>query len=51
MTSDVSVVVDRRAECGEGPYWDTGDSTVVWVDIIGKQVLRTSLDGQTDAFD
>lgn len=51
MSEKVNVVVSRRAECGEGPYWDTVSNTVVWVDIIGKQALRTVVGGDTVAID
>ena len=45
------VVVSRRAECGEGPYWDTVSGTVTWVDIVGKQVLRTTMGAGTVVLD
>ncbi|UNK70448.1 SMP-30/gluconolactonase/LRE family protein [Microbacterium sp. H1-D42] len=45
------VVVSRRAICGEGPYWDTVSDTVVWVDIVGKQVLRTTIGAETTVVD
>lgn len=48
---NTSVVVSRRAACGEGPYWDTVSDTVVWVDIIGKQALRTVVSGETSVID
>ncbi|MFC9559432.1 SMP-30/gluconolactonase/LRE family protein [Agromyces sp. NPDC056965] len=47
MSESVNVVVSRRAACGEGPYWDTVSDTVVWVDIVGKQVLRSTIGGGT----
>ena len=34
------LVVDGRWELGEGPIWDTQTDTLVWVDIMGQQVLR-----------
>lgn len=42
MNENVSVAVSRRAQCGEGPYWDPSTATVVWVDIIGRQALRST---------
>lgn len=50
MTESVTVVVSRRTDCGEGPYWDTTSNTVVWVDIIKKQALRTVIGGETTVF-
>jgi sugar lactone lactonase YvrE len=38
MTADL--VVDGRWELGEGPIWDTQTGELVWVDIVGQQVLR-----------
>jgi sugar lactone lactonase YvrE len=34
------LIVDGRWELGEGPIWDTQTDTLVWVDIMGQQVLR-----------
>ena len=34
------LLVDGRWELGEGPIWDTQTGTLVWVDILGQQVLR-----------
>lgn len=51
MLENVTVAVSRRAQCGEGPYWDTVTQTVLWVDIVGKQVLRTRIGGETVAAD
>ena len=34
------LVVDGRWELGEGPIWDTQTGELVWVDILGQQVLR-----------
>ncbi|OYN99055.1 calcium-binding protein [Enemella evansiae] len=51
MPENVIVAVARRAECGEGPYWDARDGSVVWVDILGRQVLRTDARGETRVID
>ncbi|NHB84773.1 SMP-30/gluconolactonase/LRE family protein [Tessaracoccus sp. HDW20] len=51
MTEHVNVVVPRHTQCGEGPYWDPESRTVVWVDIIGKQALRTTIGGDTTVID
>ena len=34
------LVVRTRAEVGEGPIWDPGTGTLVWVDITGSAVHR-----------
>ena len=34
------LVVRTRAEVGEGPIWDPGTETLVWVDITGSAVHR-----------
>ena len=34
------LVVRTRAEVGEGPIWDAGTETLVWVDITGSAVHR-----------
>ena len=38
MTAEL--VVDGRWELGEGPIWDEQTGELVWVDILGQQVLR-----------
>jgi sugar lactone lactonase YvrE len=47
MSEQVTVAIPWHAQCGEGPYWDPTQNEVVWVDIIGKCVLRSDLDGST----
>lgn len=47
MPEHAEVVVARRSICGEGPTWDSADGTVVWVDILGREVLRTEIGGLT----
>src|SRR5262245_33526190 len=37
---DAELVLDGRWELGEGPIWDTRAEELVWVDIMGDQVLR-----------
>ena len=34
------LVVRTRAEVGEGPIWDPGTETLIWVDITGSSVHR-----------
>ncbi|WP_308466111.1 SMP-30/gluconolactonase/LRE family protein [Rathayibacter soli] len=43
MTERVDIVVSRRAECGEGPYWHAPTNTVYWVDIPLGEILSTNL--------
>jgi sugar lactone lactonase YvrE len=35
---DVEVVLEARAQVGEGPVWDERTGTLVWVDIMGQAV-------------
>ncbi|SDR73014.1 SMP-30/gluconolactonase/LRE family protein [Microterricola viridarii] len=37
----VSVLVPRRAICGEGPYWHAASGSVLWVDNERGEILRT----------
>ena len=34
------LVVDAHDQIGEGPSWDTGDRSLLWVDIAGQRVWR-----------
>jgi sugar lactone lactonase YvrE len=43
----VDVLVDARAELGEGPVWEADRDAVVWVDILARRVVRTSSAGIT----
>ena len=36
--ADVEVVLDARAELGEGPRWDPGEQRLLWVDIMAGRV-------------
>lgn len=36
-----------RAQLGESPVWSERDQAVWWVDITGRKLLKTTLDGQT----
>ncbi len=38
MSSKVKVVVDIRAQVGEGPIWDENTKTLFWVDIMSSTV-------------
>ncbi|MCY3958179.1 MAG: SMP-30/gluconolactonase/LRE family protein [Chloroflexi bacterium] len=46
------LVVRTRAEVGEGPIWDPGTETLLWVDITGSAVHRFDpATGQDDCMD
>lgn len=38
--TDVDVVVDGRALLGEGPVWDDVSESLVWVDILRREIHR-----------
>jgi sugar lactone lactonase YvrE len=38
MTLEVELVLDARAELGEGPVWDEAGQQLVWVDIMAGRV-------------
>jgi sugar lactone lactonase YvrE len=39
-STEFDVVVEARAELGEGPRWDAASGTLLWVDIPGHRVHR-----------
>lgn len=41
---------DIRAEHGESPIWSERDHSVWWVDVVGRKLLRSSLDGGTSVW-
>jgi sugar lactone lactonase YvrE len=41
-TANVELVLDARAELGEGPVWDDEAGELVWVDILAGIVHRTT---------
>jgi sugar lactone lactonase YvrE len=43
------LLLDARAELGEGPLWDHRDGSLRWVDIMRGLVHRTDLDGASGA--
>ena len=43
--------VHASARVGEGPVWDSATSELIWVDILGGQVHRSTLDGKTSTVD
>lgn len=44
---DVEPVGDVRARFGEGPCWDPATETLLWVDIAGGALHRTTANGTT----
>jgi sugar lactone lactonase YvrE len=42
------LVLDARAELGEGPHWDAATDTLVWVDIMAGEVHRFDPAAGTD---
>jgi len=50
MSEAATLVVRRRAECGEGPVWDAPARVLHWVDIVRGEILRTEpVSGRTTA--
>jgi sugar lactone lactonase YvrE len=47
-STSVELVVDARAETGEGPVWDDRTGTLYWVDILGSVVHVTDPISATD---
>jgi sugar lactone lactonase YvrE len=37
---EAELVLDQRCELGEGPIWDAAAAELVWVDIVGRSILR-----------
>ncbi len=49
---DVEVVLEARAQVGEGPVWDERSGTLVWVDIMGTAVhIYDAASGQDRSVD
>jgi sugar lactone lactonase YvrE len=49
ITPDVAPVGESKAVLGEGAYWSAEDDALLWVDILGKKVLRTrAADARTE---
>ncbi|MBS4217951.1 SMP-30/gluconolactonase/LRE family protein [Bacillus sp. FJAT-49711] len=38
MSYEVELIVDAKAELGEGPSWDAESKVLYWVDILGKRI-------------
>ncbi|EOO21115.1 hypothetical protein IG9_00207 [Bacillus cereus HuA2-9] len=38
MHGNIELVVDAKANLGEGPCWDEKKQLLYWVDIIGKKL-------------
>lgn len=45
---NIELVVDARAELGEGPFWHPRQQRLYWVDIEGKNLHVHEPDGQPD---
>lgn len=49
LTPDVQPIGTTKAVLGESVCWSPDDGSVLWVDIVGRKVLRTALsDGRTE---
>lgn len=48
---DAELVLDARAEVGEGPAWDAGAGRLIWVDITASRVHELRPAGQTRSWD
>lgn len=48
MNTDVELVVDAKAQLGEGPVWHARDQVLYWVDIEGAALHRYDPSGQPD---
>jgi sugar lactone lactonase YvrE len=40
VTTSPEIAIESTASLGEGPTWDAATGTLVWVDILGRQVHR-----------
>ena len=49
MADKVDLVLDARAELGEGPIWDPDAGQLVWVDIRAGRIHRTDPSTGTDS--
>jgi sugar lactone lactonase YvrE len=50
--SDLEIVLDARADVGEGPVWDPHEQMLVWVDITSSRVhFFTPASGHDDSID
>ena len=45
MSQQFYVFSDYSCELGEGPFWDSKKSRLLWVDIIGQKIVSQNLDG------
>jgi L-arabinonolactonase len=41
----IELLVDARADLGEGPLWDVGEQRLYWIDSLGKKVHRCDAAG------
>jgi len=47
--TDIELVLDARANCGEGPLWDNRSGVLVWIDIMPGEVHRFDPETGTDS--
>ncbi len=48
FVTDLDIALRGEPELGEGPTWDAGDGSLIWVDILGSAVHRFRPDQGTD---
>jgi sugar lactone lactonase YvrE len=48
VARDVELVVDARADTGEGPLWDAAAGVLWWLDVTGQKLHRYAPDDTTD---
>lgn len=41
----IELLIDARAELGEGPLWDVAEQRLYWVDSLGAKVHSCEADG------
>lgn len=51
IAPDVECIGPVKAVLGESVSWSPRENSLVWVDIVARQVLRTHIDGKTTQWD
>jgi L-arabinonolactonase len=41
----IELLIDARAELGEGPLWDVAEQRLYWIDSLGAKVHSCDADG------
>jgi L-arabinonolactonase len=41
----IELLIDARAELGEGPVWDVAEQRLYWIDSLGAKVHSCEADG------